>query len=367
MKKRSLMYKSLTQFIVCVAILLLLATPLFYRLTKNFYAEDMIDIIEAVQQDKPVPMIDLEEDILHGIVIQFVLIAIVLGVAIVLTLHFISKRLWRPFDRTLLAMEAFRLENGTIPALPDSRIEEFARLNAVLSRLMADCLNSYRIQKEFTENASHELQTPLAIFQSKLDILLQQPNITEGQAAIIQDLYQMSGRLSRLNRNLLLLAKMENGQFGKTDTDIVSVLDELQPYFENLADGLTLQKDIQTDSLMIKANRSLLESMVSNLIVNAVRHNKPDGMITVRLKNESLTVANTSDETVLDHNRMFNRFYRPSEESKGNGLGLAIVKAVCEYHDWDITYSFHDGQHEFTVTFHKSSKLHQSRPLSLSP
>lgn len=95
MKKKSLMYKSLTQFIVCVAVLLLLATPLFYWLTKNFYAEDMIDIIDAVRQGKPVPSLDLEADILHGIVIQFALIVSVLGVAIVLTMRFISGRLWR--------------------------------------------------------------------------------------------------------------------------------------------------------------------------------------------------------------------------------------------------------------------------------
>lgn len=178
MKKRSLMYKSLTQFIICVGILLLLATPLFYWLTKSFYAEDMIDIIEAVQQGKPLPALDLEEDILHGIMIQFALIVTVLGIAIVLTMRFISERLWRPFETTLKAIEGFKLENGTCPALENSSTKEFARLNATLERLMTDSLHSYRLQKEFTENASHELQTPLAVFQSKLDLLLQQPDIT---------------------------------------------------------------------------------------------------------------------------------------------------------------------------------------------
>ena len=139
MKKRSLMRESLTRFIFCVTVLLLLATPLFYLLTKNFYAEDMIDIIEAMQQGAPVPAIDLEEDILHGLMIQFALIAGVLGIAIVLTLRFISKRLWQPFDKTLQAMETFRLESGMIPAFPDSNIKEFVQLNSGLNKLMADC------------------------------------------------------------------------------------------------------------------------------------------------------------------------------------------------------------------------------------
>lgn len=292
MKKKSLMYKSLTQFIVCVAILLLLATPLFYWLTKSFYAEDIIDIIEAVQQGKPVPALDLEEDILHGIMIQFALIVTVLGVAIVLTMRFISGRLWQPFDKTLEAIEHFKLENGVCPQLAESDTKEFVRLNIALQRLMTDSLHSYRLQKEFTENASHELQTPLAVFQSKLDLLLQQPELTERQAAIIQDLYQMNSRLSRLNRNLLLLAKMENNQFSRTESvDVITVIKDLQPYLESLSGGLILKQNFSTASLPIKANRSLLESMVNNLVVNAVRHNKTSGEITVFLSDNRLMVS----------------------------------------------------------------------------
>lgn len=352
MKKKSLMYKSLTQFIICVVLLLLLATPLFYWLTKSFYAEDMIDIIEAVQQGKPVPALDLEEDILHGIMIQFALIVTVLGAAIVLMMRFISKRLWQPFDKALEAIECFKLENGVCPQLAESDIKEFTRLNVALERLMTDSLHSYQLQKEFTENASHELQTPLAVFQSKLDLLLQQPEITERQASIIQDLYQMNSRLSRLNRNLLLLAKMENNQFSRTESiNVVAVIKELLPYLENLSEGLVLKKDFLVNSLSIKANRPLLESMINNLIVNAVRHNKSDGEITVALSDKQLMVSNTSDEEALDKELIFNRFYRPSEKVKGNGLGLAIVKAVCDYHGWKISYTYSDGKHEFTVIF----------------
>lgn len=352
MKKRSLMYKSLTQFIVCVGILLLLATPLFYWLTKSFYAEDMIDIIEAVQQGKPVPILDLEEDILHGVMIQFALIVSVLGVAIVLMMRFISERLWQPFEKTLKAIESFKLENGVCPALEESNTKEFARLNTALERLMTDSLHSYQLQKEFTENASHELQTPLAVFQSKLDLLLQQPDITEQQADIVQDLYHMNSRLSRLNRNLLLLAKMENNQFSRTETvDVVTVIKELLPYLESLANGLILKKCINIGNLSLKANRSLFESMINNLIVNAVRHNKPNGEITVSLSDSQLTVSNTSDEEALNENLIFNRFYRPSEKTKGNGLGLSIVKAVCDYHGWKVSYIYFNRKHEFVVRF----------------
>lgn len=369
MKEKNLMRKSLTQFIICTAILLVLAAPAFYWLTKNYYAEDMGDLIEAVQAKQPIPANDLEEDVFKGIMIQFALIALILGVALVVTLQIINKRLWHSFDETLQTIESFRLEDQQVPSFPKTRIKEFARLNKAITRLIEGNIKSYRMQKEFTENASHELQTPLAVFQSKLDILLQQSdNITESQAAIIQDLYEMTGRLSRLNRNLLLLAKMENNQFSKKEeVDVVEVINQLLPFLESLAGNLTIKthfdlskkkiennsKPKKEESLVVPANRSLLESLLNNLIVNAVRHNKPNGKITITLTQDSLIVSNTSAEKALDANLIFNRFYRPSEKTKGNGLGLAIVKAVCDYHDWKITYRYFEetNQHQFEVKF----------------
>lgn len=348
---KSLSRKMLTQFAACIAVLLLLATPLFYFLTKHYYAEDMIDIIEAVGQGQPIPAFDLEEDIMHGIMIQFGVITVVLAVAIVLTMRFISRRLWKPFDETLLRIEGFRLEDGTLPTLPESRVKEFVRLNHMLTALMRNSLASYRMQKEFTENASHELQTPIAVFQSKLDLLLQQPRLSEQQAEIIQGLYENVTRLSRLNRNLLLLAKIDNRQYGQMETiNLDNFLNGLLPSLECLMENITLHKDFQT-SLTIRANHTLLESLVNNLVINAVRHNCPNGEIGLTLTGRQLIVSNTSEEPVLDEKLVFNRFYRTSEKITGNGLGLAIVKAVCEYHGWKVNYRYEGGRHCFVVNF----------------
>lgn len=352
MKEVSLTRKYLVQFTVCIVVLLLLATPLFYWLTKSFYAEDMADIIEAVGQGRGIPPLDLERDIVQGVMIQFALIAAILGIAIVLVTRFLSRRLWRPFYKTLDAIESFRLESGTCPQLGESDIIELNRLNRALERMMRGSLRSYKAQKEFTENASHELQTPLAVFQSKLDILLQQPGITESQAAIIQDLYQMNGRLSRLSRNLLLLAKMDNSQYVLAEqVDVVGLLERLTPYLESLAGGLTIEKRFQRPSLKIKANRPLLESLVNNLVVNAVRHNRQGGKIVLSVSDGGLVVANTSDGGPLDGDHVFDRFYRASDSGNGYGLGLAIVKAVCDYHGWNVKYEYSGGLHQFKVAF----------------
>lgn len=354
MNKKSLLKKTLTQFIVCIAVTLLLATPLFYLLTKHYYAEDMIDIIEATQQGHPLPAIDLEQDIMHGIMIQFALISGVLGIAIVFMMRFISQRLWKPFDESLRQIESFRLESGIVPPLPDCDVKEFDRLNHALTLLMGNSMKSYRAQKEFTENASHELQTPLAVFQSKLDLLLQQPDLTERQAVAIQDLYQVSNRLVRLNRNLLLLAKIENKQYGQMDSiDIVACIEELLPSLESLAGNITICKSFQKQSLVIHGNKVLLESMINNLVVNAVRHNTANGKIVITIRENCFIVSNTSEEGALNPQLIFNRFYHPSEKTKGNGLGLAIVKAICDYHRWTVEYEYKDRKHFFKIQFHQ--------------
>lgn len=349
---QTLMRKTLVRFTACVAALLLLATPMFYWLTKNFYAEDMIDIIEAVRQGRPVPALDLEQDIMAGIMIQFAVIVTVLCVAIVVTMRLISKRLWTPFNATLKAMEGFRLESGKAPELSDSDIAEFQRLNKTFSILARNCLDSYRIQREFTENASHELQTPLAVFQSRLDLLMQQPGLNERQAGIIQELYDSVTRLSRLNRNLLLLAKMENRQFLLAEkVDVAAAVKELLPPLKLLADGITINANIAAGGPVVSANRSLLESMISNLVMNAIRHNVSGGSITIGVSGRALAISNTSDGNALDASRIFSRFYRPAGQRRGNGLGLAIVKSVCDYHGWQIAYSHEKGSHVFVVKF----------------
>ena len=196
------------------------------------------------------------------------------------------------------------------------------------------------------------MQTPLAVFQTKLDLLLQQSDLTRRQAELIQGLYEDSNRLARLNRDLLLLAKIDNRQYGQMeDIRLSRFLDELTPFLQSIAGDLFLYEEFTDSALTVRANRTLLESLVNNLVVNAVRHNRPKGEIYLLVSGRELTVSNTSDEPALDARLIFNRFYRPSEKVKGNGLGLAIVRAICEYHGWTVAYRYEEGMHRFTVRF----------------
>lgn len=351
----SLLSKTLRQFACCTAVCFVLTIPLFYLLTKYFYAEDIIDIIEAVEQGQGIPPLDLEQDIIAGMMLQFLLIFLVITMALFLTVRFATKKLWQPFDDTLRKAEQFNLARSGIPLFMETDIYEFARLNHSLGQLMKKDKDIYRIQREFTENASHELQTPLAIIRSKLDLLMLE-NLTESQMQLVSDLYELTMRMGHLNRNLLLLAKIENAQYTVwEEVDIAALLADSLPLYETLQNGKTLRmydRRISRDS-KLRANPVLLECLLKNLIVNALRYSKDKGEVQIWVENNSLTVSNEStDGKSLDADTLFCRFRPGNAGPKGNGLGLAIVKAICDFHHWIVEYKFEAGCHHFIVNFH---------------
>lgn len=378
--KISLLSKTLKQFAICAAICFILTAPAFYLLTKYYYAEDIIDIIKAVSRGEGVPPIDLEQDIVAGMMIQYLLIFCVFTIAMFITMRFVTKKVWEPFDDTLRKAEQFNLAQNNIPLFADTDIEEFNRLNLSLERLMKKDRETYRIQKEFTENASHELQTPLAIIRSKLDLLMQ-GKLGEKELKLVSDLYQLTMRIGHLNRNLLLLAKIENAQYTTLqEVDVAEMLSESLPLYEALQNGTTLKLVDENDAntkdigysyhhhLKVQANPVLLECLLKNLIVNAIRHSPSKGEIQLIVGNHQLIVSNDSIDRKngkpLDSKTLFQRFRSgdnqqsspntPSIEAprqKGNGLGLAIVKAICDFHHWSIEYYFEDGKHQFIVHF----------------
>lgn len=350
-RARSLTNKSLTQFLICAAIAFLLSAPLFYLLTKNFYAEEMVDVINAMQQGGEITSLDLEQDIMVGMMLQFVLIFIVLCVSLLITLRFITRRLWHPFDDTLQKTERFNLAQDEVPAFMPTDILEFARLNDSLKKLMEKDRKTYRIQKEFTENASHELQTPIAIMRSKLDLLMQE-QMTELQMGIVSSLYDQNTRMGHLNRSLLLLAKIENAQYSEMqEIEIAAFIRRLLPSYEVLLHALTISfHDSCTMPATVRTNEMLFESLLNNLVINAIRHTSTaDGKIELSLSDHLLTVGNPSDGHPLDEQALFQRFHTSADSSSGNGIGLAIVKAICNFHGWTVRYDFQDGKHIFKV------------------
>lgn len=293
------------------------------------------------------------KDLLRTLGFQYLLFFIIIITGLLALQRILSRRLWKPFYNSLNEIENFELEKGEIPEFTQTTTTEFVRLNNNLSKLMQDNIASYNQQKEFTENASHELQTPLAVFQSQLDLLLQDSNLNERQMNVIESLYDVSSRLTRLNKNLLLLSRIDNSQFKETiTTDFSELLEHQLTYFKELAsnNGITLVVDIQ-NSLMITANKVLLESLINNMISNAIRHNYSGGLINIQVKDNTFQISNSGDKLSLNKDKVFRRFSRTSEERKGNGLGLSIVNQICKLHGWEVGYNYENELHCFYVIF----------------
>lgn len=354
MKKKSLLSKTLLQFLFCTATLFTLMAPLFYLLTKCFYAEDIIKIVEAVEQGHSIPPIDLERDIIEGMMIQSVLIFLVVSLSLFITLRVITRRLWLPFEDSLQKIDQFNLSQEKLPHFVETDIREFEQLNDSLDRLMRKNQETFRIQKEFTENASHELQTPLAAIRSKLDLLMQE-GLTESQMRLVSDLYVLTMRMGHLNKNLLLLAKIDNAQYhAKEEVDIGALLSDSLPLYNALPGGLSLQvNDCRSKRrTLLRANPVLLECLLKNLIVNAIRYSGKGHTVNILIEDRRLTVSNTAAEgRPLDTDLLFRRFRSGDVRQKGNGLGLAIVKAICDLHGWSVTYHFEEGKHRFVIAF----------------
>ncbi|KAA6330308.1 Signal-transduction histidine kinase senX3, partial [termite gut metagenome] len=272
----------------------------------------------------------------------------------VLVTRVVYKKLWKPFYLTLREIEQFNIQKNEVPQFQETSIQEFRQLNDALGKLVSNNLQAYKIQKEFTENASHEMQTPLAVFQSKLDILLQQSNLSKEQLLIIQSLYNVTSRLTRINKNLLLLAKMDNLQFLDTEALNVPVViaGSLSFFTEQAeANAIRIETDITPEDCIVQSNKTLLESLINNLITNAIKHNLPEGIIRISFQNRRLAIENTGVSNELDNTTLFRRFGRMSKTTKGSGLGLAIVQQICTLYRWQIEYRYTGNRHQFIIIF----------------
>lgn len=354
MKEQTLTRQLGVRMIVSLLVLLVLVTPILYYITTRFYAEDLIRIVRdnGIQN----PHLDLQRDTLTGLFIQFVTIVVVIMVALFVVMERVPQKLWQPFRLTLERMSSFNVEKGTVPDLPQTNVREFSQLNQMLTGMMERSVKSYRLEKEFTENASHELQTPLAVAMVEIDNLMQDTSLNERQMGALQNINVELRHMSRLSRNLLLLSKIENNQYRQsTKVNVSEKIEELRPMWQSLCIDKTIRFCCDK-AIVVFCNETLLESMLNNLVVNAIRHCKPQGEITVTLKNNSLAVENASEGGPLDGEKIFSRFYRGDSSKggasqKGNGLGLAIVKSICDYHHWTVSYAFEHGCHCFRVEF----------------
>ncbi len=309
--------------------------------------------------------VEESEEIVVAITVVTMLFFLILVVGFLWLNRRLSVHIWKPFRHTLAELKRFELSSQTEPVFEPSDTLEFHELNNALQRLIRQNILTYRSQKEFTENASHELQTPLAILKNKLDLLLQKDPVTNRQYQLVEEMNRVLSRISRINQNLLLLARIENRQFDEHQSVALSLL--VQQCLNQLNEHVThknlvLETSIQPN-VELEGNNTLTELMINNLLINAIRHTLPGGVIQLRLSENELWINNTG-ERPLNATTLFHRFGKQTGATSGSGLGLAIVYQICQSHRWLLRYQFMRGLQQFTIQFGDSEFL-RNRSASL--
>lgn len=292
-----------------------------------------------------------EDDLVEELLREALGLYLLLLVAVVIINNFVLQRLWKPFYSFLNQLKNYRV--GSSKKLPETNTntKEFADLQNAVSILLQHNIETYEQQKQFIGNASHELQTPLAIATNKLELLIEKGNLRSEQASTIAEVMNMIERLVRLNKSLLLLTKIENKQFlenklvsfNNVVKQSVNDLDEIAA-FKNVKIAISEQAELTKEM-----DVSLANVIISNLLRNAIFHNIPNGNVNVDISKNTIKISNTGLNTSLKLDKIFSRFYKSETEQNGTGLGLAIVKAICDLYNFSISYRFQDGLHCFEI------------------
>ncbi len=277
---------------------------------------------------------------------------IILIIGFILLNRKIAAKTWQPFYQTLSSLKSFELSIDKSIQLPESDIQEFQELNQSLQQLITNSVSTFQQQKSFTENASHELQTPIALLKSKMDLLIQQKSISPAISEILNSIEAPLSRLSRINKNLMVLAKVENHQYSdKEQIDIKEYLESAVTLFEDYLDEKQLKLSNSLEqSIIVNANSFLIETLIHNLLSNAIRHTLKGGQITVSYQDQTLQIINSGKES-LDKSKLFERFSTASKDKVSSGLGLAIIQEITNKYNWQVVYHFENGNHLFSVSF----------------
>ena len=272
------------------------------------------------------------EDLLKNIAILFFAIISILLFGLFFITKKLSLNLWKPFYKTLQQIESFEIDKTKQPDFDKTGVEEFNRLNTSIQKLIERNTIIYKSQKEFIENAAHELQTPLAVFQAKIDTLIQRSDVTQEQSEILSSLNENVSRLNRLNKNLLLLSKIENDSY--SDKQTISLTNYIQKNLDFFteqakAKSLIIKTELQKD-FEIRSNPVLTEVLLSNLFLNSIKHNIQGGQINIAIQDNKLVFSNSGQHSPLNANKLFKRFSKENPSEQGTGLGLSIIKKIAD-------------------------------------
>lgn len=319
-----------------------------YKTLKSYYNKGSTNYLITITR----PAVE-EDDLVENLVGILLLILGTLVLAFLLVNFFISRQIWKPFYKTLENLAQFELSSNKVVVTGESTISEFKKLNDTLTQLTTKMQKDFSLQKEFTENASHEMQTPLAVIKAKIEQLMQSQHLKEEEMTILQSIETSLNKLSSLNKSLLHLAKIENHQYKEVKeinvySGIQHVLKAWEDFINEKAITVTMSGD---ETAVVKMHPALFDSLITNLIQNAVRHNFQSGKIRIEVAKAYFSVSNSGAPLAINSDELFQRFKKGDATKESTGLGLAIVKSIADTYNFKIDYMFAENMHTFKINY----------------
>ncbi len=292
------------------------------------------------------------------------LVIMILGLAFLffLILFFVNrhsiKSTLKVFYKTIQKLEKFDINSNKDFKLDTASTFEIKKMNSVIQKMADSLKRDFESQREYIENVSHELQTPLAIINSKLDELIQSENLSQIQIEKLAVILESTNRLSKINQALIFLTKIDNRLFSAESKFCLNnlVTEQLEMYKDVINEKEINLKTNFTQNLNITMHKQLAETMISNLIRNSIIYNNEQKKVNIFIKNDSLIISNTGEKLTFPENKIFDRFKKSNLSNRSLGIGLSVVKSICNLYTFDIKYR-HNKMHTFTIKFSKNERF----------
>ena len=313
-------------------------------------------VVEIAGQRYHIIQFDLiveSEDIIASVTKSMLITFLILLFSTVLIALFISYYMLAPFRILLTKIKNFSITDKEPIQFTISKVKEFNKINHFLLDMTSKIISDYQLLKEFTENTSHEFQTPIAIIQGKLENMLEENNLSQSQMNSLIEIQSTLSRLSKMTTSLSLLTKIDNHEFNNTEKlNLSEILGALLKEYEELLilKKITLSMDLAKD-IEISGDRVLVQIMLTNLITNAIRHNIEYGKINLTLSSNTFVIWNSGLPTDVNPLDLFNRFEKSNQHINSLGLGLSIVKKIVENYNYNISYQVEEDRHILTLKF----------------
>ena len=298
-----------------------------------------------------IPTIE-KKDLIEAIFYLVLTLYVALLLAIILINVWVFRKSMKPLYVLLRWLEDNRLGRKRTELRNPTNVTEFCQLNDAVNAYASHSEEVFEQQKQFIGNASHETQTPLAICRNRIELLMEDETLKEEQIDELAKTLQTLEHVTRLNKSLLLLSKIDNNQFGE-ETHVVmnDVLNHFLEDYKDVYEYRNIDVDMTEEGLFeVDMNEMLATMLVTNLLKNAFVHNTDGGKIKVSFSSDAMEFSNTGDDAPLDPQRIFERFYQGKKREGSTGLGLAIVHSICQQSGLQIKYEYRDGMHCFRVS-----------------